>query len=201
MWRGLRQDRSGVRPPFGSTMNLWLRLLSLIVASLFRPKLDPVGEASRLPFRVWPHDLDTSFHLNNGRYWTLMDLGRADLMIRSGLWRAVLKHGWTPVVSAGTIRFRRELRAFEAFELETRIVTWTRTRVVIEHRMIGRSGNGRDVVNAVALVRAGLYDRKAKSFIPIERLFAEIGPSVAAPEPTPDVTAFLAAEEAMKRVS
>ena len=46
--------------------------------------------------------------MNNGRYLTLMDLGRADLVIRSGLWRAVLRHGWAPVVSAVKIRFRRE---------------------------------------------------------------------------------------------
>ena len=69
-------------------MNLWLRVLHLIITSFFRPKLDPVRDVSRLTFRVWPHDLDTSLHMNNGRYWTLMDLGRTDIMIRSGLWRA-----------------------------------------------------------------------------------------------------------------
>jgi hypothetical protein len=42
-------------------MNLWLRVLHLIIASFFRPKLDPVRDVSRLSFRVWPHDLDTSF--------------------------------------------------------------------------------------------------------------------------------------------
>jgi acyl-CoA thioesterase FadM len=180
-------------------MNLWFRLLHLIVSSLFRPRLDPTRDASALRFRVWPHDLDTSLHLNNGRYWTLMDLGRSDLMIRSGLWRAVLKNGWTPVVSAGTIRFRRELRPFQAFRLETRIVTWAETWVVMEHRMVSRSENGRDLVNAVALVRAGLYDRKARHFIPVERMFSAIGTSALAPEPTPEVAAFLAAEEAMKQ--
>ena len=64
-------------------MNLWFRLAFLILSSVFRPKIDPVAETSHLRFRVWPHDLDTSMHLNNGRYWTLMDLGRADLMLRS----------------------------------------------------------------------------------------------------------------------
>jgi len=69
-------------------MNLWLRLLGVILASLWRPRFDPVRDVSRLTFRVWLHDLDTSLHMNNGRYWTLMDLGRTDLMLRSGLWRA-----------------------------------------------------------------------------------------------------------------
>jgi len=41
-------------------MNLWLRVLHLILASFFREKLDPVKNVSRLSFRVWPHDLDIS---------------------------------------------------------------------------------------------------------------------------------------------
>ena len=183
-------------------MNLWLRLIALIVASPFRPRLDPAREVSRLSFRVWPHDLDVSMHMNNGRYWTIMDLGRADLLIRSGAWRSVLRHGWTPVVSAGKIRFRRELRAFRAFTLETRIVAWAETWFVAEHRMIATARDGSEIVAAIALLRAGLYDRKAKAFVPIERMFQEIGiPPIASPTPTPEVEAFIAAEEALKRAA
>jgi acyl-CoA thioesterase FadM len=179
-------------------MNLWLRLLHLLVASAFRPRFDPIAEASRLHFRVWPHDLDTSFHMNNGRYWTLMDLGRTDLMIRSGLWRSILTNGWVPVVNAAKIRFRRELRLFRRFVIETRIVTWADTFVVMEHRVVTTTKDGSEILAAVALVRAGLYDRKARSYVTVERMLAEIGRSGPAPEPTAEVAAFLAAEEAMK---
>jgi acyl-CoA thioesterase FadM len=183
-------------------VNLWLRLLHLIVASFLRPRLDPARDVSRLSFRVWPHDLDTSLHMNNGRYWTLMDLGRADLMIRSGLWRAVLRHGWTPVVSAGKIRFRRELNAFRPFRLETRIVAWAETWFVIEHRLLAAARDGSDVLSAIALVRAGLYERKAKAFVPVARMFDEIGIAEAAsPEPSPEVAAFLEAEQALKQAA
>ena len=41
--------------------------------------------------RVWPNDLDTNAHMNNGRYLTLMDLGRFDLMTQCGLVGTVLK--------------------------------------------------------------------------------------------------------------
>lgn len=179
-------------------MNLWLRLLHLILASFFRPRLDPVHDVSRLSFRVWPHDLDTSLHMNNGRYWTLMDLGRTDIMIRSGLWRAVFRNGWVPVVSAGKIRFRRELRPFQPFHLETRIVTWAESWVVIEHRVVARAKDGSPIVSAIALVRAGLYDRRARSFVAVERLFGEIGVHAEPPQASPEVAAFLAAEEALK---
>ena len=99
-------------------MNLWFRLLWLLLTARKRGHLDVPRQASVLAFRVWPHDLDPSIHMNNGRYLTLMDLGRTDVLIRSGLWREVLRHKWTPIASAVTIRFQRELRPFQRFRLE-----------------------------------------------------------------------------------
>lgn len=179
-------------------MNLWLRLISLIVVSFFRPRIDPVRNVSRLRFRVWLHDLDTSLHMNNGRYWTLMDLGRTDIMIRSGLWRPVLRHGWVPVVSAGQIRFRREMRLFQVFALETRILTWSETHVVIEHRLVSRARDGSPILNAIALVRAGLYDRALKGYVPMAKLLGEAGIVTQPPDAGPEVKAFLQAEETLK---
>lgn len=181
-------------------MNLWLRLIWLLASFSFRRRLIPPLDVSLLHFRVWPHDLDTSLHMNNGRYWTLMDLGRTDLMLRSGLWRAVLRHKWTPVVSAAKIRFRRELKLFTPFRLETRIMCWAESWLVMEHRMISDGGKG-EITNAVALVRVGLYDRKARTFVATQRIFDEIGVLAISPEPTPEVAAFLAAEEAMKQAA
>jgi Thioesterase-like superfamily len=162
-------------------MNLWLRLLRLLVASFFRARLDPTRDASQLAFRVWPHDLDLSFHMNNGRYLTIMDLGRADLMLRSGLWRAILRHGWAPVVSAAT---------------------WGETDVVMEHRLLGRRKSGGEVLSAIALARTGLYDRRARAFVPVERLFAEVGiTGAASPEPAPEVAALMEADKALRQAA
>jgi acyl-CoA thioesterase FadM len=182
-------------------LNLWSRLLWLVATVRLRGRLGAPFEVSRLPFRVWPHDLDTSLHMNNGRYWTLMDLGRTDLMLRMGLWRAVLRHGWTPVISAGKIRFRRELRFWRTFTLETRILCWAETWLVIEQRLVSKDSRGQDVTNAVALVKAGLYDRKAKGFVPVQTLLGEIGSDVPSPSPSADVQAFLDAEDAMRRAA
>ena len=179
-------------------MNLWLRILHLILASFLRPKLEPVRDVSRLAFRVWPHDLDTSLHMNNGRYWTLMDHGRADIMIRSGLWRAIVKRGWVPVVSAGQIRFRREMKLFQPFVLETRILTWSEGHVVMEHRLLSKARDGKPVLNAIALVRAGLYDRRERRYVPMSRLLEEIGLEAEPPQASPEVEAFLRAEETLK---
>lgn len=61
-------------------MNLWFRLLHLLLCSLFRPKLEAPFGVSRLQFRVLPNDLDSNLHMTNGRYWNIFDLGRLDLM-------------------------------------------------------------------------------------------------------------------------
>lgn len=180
-------------------MNLWFRLLWLLLTTAFRPRLTPPHQASLLSFRVWPSDLDTSLHMNNGRYWTLMDLGRTDLMLRMGLWRAVLRHRWAPVVNAGAIRFRREVRLLRPLRLETAILCWSENWLVMRHRILTTGRDGAEIVAAVALVRAGLYDKAARSFVPVERLLAEIGVTAASPEPPPEVVAFLAGEEAMRQ--
>jgi acyl-CoA thioesterase FadM len=183
-------------------MNLWLRLLHLITSAFWRPRLDPMSEVSRLPFRVLPTDLDFSMHFNNGRYWTLMDLGQADLMIRSGLWRTIFKNRWLPVVSAGKIRFRRELRLFQPFTLETRIVAWTDTSIILEHRMVSHSREGANILSAIALVRVGLYDRKERAFVTVSQIIAALGREVIdSPTWTAEVAAFIAAEEALKAVA
>ncbi len=202
---GFINGESRLAPPAETTvtrMNLWLRLLHLIYVSFFRPKLDPTRDTSCLEFRVWPHDLDISMHMNNGRYWNLMDLGRLDLVIGSGLWRAIVRHRWAPIVNGAKIRFRHELTLFQRFRIETRIVAWTETFIVMEHRVLTIGRSGRDILCAIALASTGVYDREARGFVPVERLFDEIGVrAVASPEPTPEVTAFLAAEEALRQAA
>ena len=74
-------------------MNLYLRLVWLYARSRFRSRLAPQDTAVT-PFRVWPSDLDTLWHMNNGKYLSIMDLGRMDLMMRSGTWSRITGAGW-----------------------------------------------------------------------------------------------------------
>lgn len=182
-------------------MNLWLRLLWLLVTTPFRERLAMPGDVSRLSFRVGLLDLDTNGHMNNGRYLTLMDLGRMDLLLRGGLWRAVLANKWTPVLSAASIRYRRELRLFRRFRLDSRIVAWSDSWFVMEQSFIAHNRRGEEMVAAVALLRGGLYDRRAKAFVPVARLLETAGVSAISPEPPEEVRAFIAAEEAMKQAA
>ena len=158
-------------------MNLWFRLLWLFISARFRSPIHAPFGMSVLHLRVWPHDLDLSMHMNNGRYLTLMDLGRLDLMLGMGVAGASFKAGWTPILSASKVRFRRELRPFKAFRLESR-----------------RRGS------ASALMLAGLYGRKQRQFVPVAQLFELTGQGpVASPEPSEEVSTFLAASDALKQ--
>jgi acyl-CoA thioesterase FadM len=180
-------------------MNLWLRLLWLFLSSPFRARIALPKGVSVLHFRVWPHDLDLSLHMNNGRDLTIMDQGRIDIMLQSGMWRSVLAHKWTPIASAIKIRFRREMRLFQGFRLETRLVAWVGDNVVMEQVFVLEGGPRSRQVAAHMLFKGGLYDRAEKKFVPISRLMEEAGVTVQQPPLSPEVEAFLKADEELKR--
>ena len=180
-------------------MNLWLRLVWLLLTQRFRRRLDPPFEPSRLWFRVLPNDLDVNLHLNNGRYFTIMDLGRLDLMLRTGLAQTARRMKWMPVLSAANARFRRELGPLQKFRLDTRILWWSDTQFVMEHRFVTVAAGGGETAHCVALLLGGIYARAERRFVAVERLFATMGVTVASPPASAEVEAFLATERALKR--
>ena len=179
-------------------MNLWLRLLWLFLTAPFRPRLVLPADASALVFRVLPNDLDLSLHMNNGRYLAIMDLGRLDLLLRSGLGGATWRNGWTPVANAALVRFRRELRAFDRYRLETRVVGWRDQAVLIEQTFVFDAGAREGQVAARALFKGALYDRAARRYVPVADMMERIGVAIGSPPPTPEIDAFLTADHAMR---
>jgi acyl-CoA thioesterase FadM len=118
--------------------------------------------------------------------------------VRSGLWRALMRHRWTPIASGIAVRFRRELRHLQRFHVETRLLTWSEANVVIEQVFVMADGPRQGQVAARALFKGGLYDRRAKAFVPIARLMEEIGQFAESPSPTPEIEAFLKADHALR---
>ncbi len=129
-------------------MNLYLRVLWLLLVTLGKP-VEPRFTASRLTMRVWPNDLDVFAHVNNGRYLTLMDLGRLHIAIRSGLLKVMRERRWHAAASAVEIRFRRPLKLWQRYDLVTKIVDWDEHWFLFEQRF--ESGGK---VFARALVKA-----------------------------------------------
>jgi acyl-CoA thioesterase FadM len=147
-------------------MNLYLRMLLLMLRARRAPELG-LWDTAMTPFRVVPSDLDPLLHMNNGKYLSLMDLGRLDLMLRSGFWDKLTARGWYPVVAAQTITYKRSLGPGRRFVLWTRILGIDERSVYLEQTF--RIG---DTVYASAVVRARLLKRSggAVSYAELEEL-------------------------------
>lgn len=94
----------------------------------------PRDTTSRLPFRVSWLDCDLNLHMNNARYIQFMDVGRWDLMVRSGSWR--LHRHVKSVVVEEKINFRRELKPGQGFTLDTRMVGFRGKAIVTEQHFL-----------------------------------------------------------------
>lgn len=116
-------------------MHLIFRTLWILFFSRRRSALS-IWDSASLPQRVQLTDIDIALHVNNGMYLSLMDLGRFDLMIRSGVWAQMRKRGWSPVVNAETITFRKSLQLGQRYTIETRILGFDERAIYFEQRMV-----------------------------------------------------------------
>lgn len=180
-------------------MTLWLRLILLILLTPFQSRVKPSEDVSQRR-RVLPTDTDLNFHMTNSRYASFADLARLGLMFRSGLLTTAYRNGWRPMLMASKIRFRRELKPFQSFRVETRLRWWNDTSAIFELRFIGRGRDGGEILAANILERGVFYSRKEKRFVQLSEVLAAMGaPPVEPPEPTPEIVAFAKAEEEMRR--
>jgi acyl-CoA thioesterase FadM len=159
-------------------MNLPLRLFWVIVAARFRTPVPALGPCIT-PFRCLPTDLDVLKHMNNGKYLSILDVARLDLMIRGRIAALLSRQGWYPVVAAETIRFRKSLQLFQSFLVETSVIGWDDKAFIVQQRFWRN-----DVCVAEAVVRARVLKRTGGSVAPEEvlRLAALATESAALPE-------------------
>lgn len=115
-------------------MNLLFRMFLTLFLARRAPRLKPLDTAHK-PMRVLPNDLDVQMHMNNGRFLSIMDLGRLDLIVRLGFWRVARKRGWYPIVGSVKIDYRRPLTVFQKFDMTTRIVGWDDRWVFVEQEL------------------------------------------------------------------
>ena len=164
-------------------MNLFLRLLLLLLSAPFRPRCELLGP-TRKRYLVWPPDLDVLFHVNNGVYLSMLDVARVDLMLRSGLAAKLWRKGLYPVVAAETIRFRRSLQLFQVFEVETTVIGWDDKAFIIQHRFLRR-----EELVAEAVVRARVL-RRGGGTVGARELLDLIGRSEPSPTLAPWIDAW-----------
>ncbi|WP_087132268.1 acyl-CoA thioesterase [Microbacterium esteraromaticum] len=139
------------------------------------------GAVGSIRLTTLPTDLDILRHMNNGRYLSLFDLGRWDLLIRTGLFDAMKQRGWYAVVSSETVTFRKSLELWQRFDVESRFIGHDEKALFTEHRAVVDGE-----VYARVLVRARML-RRSGGTVPHDELFAALGQ----PEGVPDVEGWI----------
>lgn len=168
-------------------MSFFLRLIKIAIIALFTQRRRLL-DTSVIHLRVWPNDLDLNVHMNNGRYLSLMDLGRVDVMFHSGAFRLWFKQGWQPLVAWSCCRHFKPLNLFQGFEIRTRILGWDEKWIYFEQRFT-RGGQ----LHALAAVKALMAGNRR--LISTEELFDATGHAQRQSPPLPDwVHSWLKAE-------
>jgi acyl-CoA thioesterase FadM len=114
-------------------MNIWIRILITLIRSLFQPAIEPTA-VLRTDMIVGPTEADAKY-VSNARYLLFWEIGRLELMVRTGLLRHARRQRWVPLVAAQTIRYQSPLRRFQRFTLTTHLVGWDDKWFYIEHKI------------------------------------------------------------------
>ena len=131
-------------------MNLWFRLIWMVLTARLRGKVQ-LFDTSVLRMRVLPNDLDLNGHVNNGRYFTLADLGRLDFVIRTGAAGVAIANRAFPLIGDAVAKFRKDLKLFQRYDLQSRLLGWDDKWFFMEQRFV-RGGR----VAGVVMIRGQL---------------------------------------------
>jgi|HubBroStandDraft_6_1064221.scaffolds.fasta_scaffold636656_2 acyl-CoA thioesterase FadM len=171
-------------------MNLLVRLFIVTAAALFRGRR-PLLCTSRLPLCVLPNDLDLNLHMSNARYLSVFDLGKIDVMIRSGVAAAALRRRWHPLIGGSVVRYRFGLRPFRRFRLVTRVLCWDERWFYFQHEL-----EAKDAIAALGLSKALL--REAGRSVPPQEVLATVEPGLASPPMPAIVAEWLSLDEMLR---
>lgn len=149
-------------------MNLFFRLVALLIRNLTVAKSIGYLDTATLRFSVWITDQDAFQHMNNSRYVSIADLAVIDLMMRTGVSKPMRAKGITPVIVYKNCIYHRMLRFPQSYEVKSRFAAWEGPYVFFEHlfmregklmaesitvgRLVGRKGERPTVQEAVELL-------------------------------------------------
>jgi len=177
-------------------MYVWARL-ARVAATKSRRGRYSMGDESRLAFRCLPSDIDSNVHLNNARYMMLADLGRIDIFMRSGLLDLARRKRWAPMLGGLQTVFLREIRLWRRFEVISSIETWSGTEVIGKHRFVLDTGE----TAALIMTSAGIYERAARRFVPIDEVIGVLGSEHRPRAPSPEEEVFIASHKGLRSLA
>ncbi|SDJ68932.1 acyl-CoA thioesterase [Aliiruegeria lutimaris] len=137
----------------------------------------------------WPWDIDPWMELNNGRTLTLYDMGRVGLFLRAGIVSVMKANRWAGTIAGSSFRYRKRVRAFDRYELRTRMLGWDERFFYAEQSM-WRKGE----CTSHGLLRMAITD--AKGLVETARVAEAFGHDGKSPELPDWVRAWIDAEAA-----
>ena len=111
----------------------WFRLLHAMLAAKFRGRLS-IEDESIVSFRVWPTDVDVSI-MNHAAMMTAMEMGRVDVMVRSGFLKLARKRKWYFPSRSISVQFIRPLKLFQKAILTTKVFHIDERWIYIEQKI------------------------------------------------------------------
>lgn len=132
-------------------MNLFFRRLWVLLVASLSSKSAPLDQACSLNYRVWFTDQDMFMHMTNSRYLSFSDLARFNLLIRTGLMKALKQNRWRLEICGQTRTITRMLKAPQSFRMACEIEGWSDQHIAFNHAF-KRRGNTHAVVNTLMRV-------------------------------------------------
>ena len=101
----------------------YVRLFRVILTRNFRTKVDFHNQGEdTINLMVLPQDIDPFMELNNGRYVTLLDLGRFGYSINVNINKFLKQNKWSLTITGTYNNYRHRLRLFQRFQLKTKLL-------------------------------------------------------------------------------
>ncbi|WP_353829303.1 acyl-CoA thioesterase [Agromyces sp. SYSU T0242] len=152
---------------------LFRTLLHVLFLARRKPDLGH-WDIARTRFITLPTDLDINRHMNNGVYFSIMDVARFDMLVRNGVFGMMRERGWYPVVASETITFRKSLKLWQRFTIESRLLGYDERAVYVEHRVVRPGADGEPEVYVRAFIRARFL-RNEGGTVPVSELIETFG--------------------------
>ncbi|MEL7030692.1 MAG: thioesterase family protein [Pseudomonadota bacterium] len=146
-------------------MNLFFRRLWVLLVASVSSKSARLDQTCSLNYRVWFTDQDMFMHMTNSRYLSFSDLARLNLLIRTGLMKALRRNDWRLEICGQTRTITRMLKAPQSFRMACEIEGWSDRHIAFNHAF-KRRGNTHAIVNTLMRVA----DKNGNTIAP-QRLF------------------------------
>jgi len=116
-------------------------------------------ELTTVSMRIMPWDIDPYMELNNGRYLTLLDLGRFAHAKRIQLPKILKDNQWGLMVGAVSARYRHRITLFEKVQLHSKINYFDERWFYFHQWFTTIDKNGNERINASFLVRTAITSK------------------------------------------